>query len=46
MERRQESLWDVITDVTLEVGAFKRVVVADVAALNKCAQEAQVITVC
>ena len=34
MERRQESLWDVITDVTLEVGAVKRVVVADVAALT------------
>lgn len=34
MERRQESLWDVITDVALEVGAAKRVVVADGATLT------------
>lgn len=34
IERRQESLWDVITDVALEVGAVKRVVVADAAALT------------
>lgn len=34
MERRLENLWDIITDVALEVGAVKRVVVADAATLT------------
>lgn len=34
MERRQENLWDVSTGVASEVGAVKRVVAADAAALT------------
>lgn len=34
MERRQENLGDIFTDVASEVGAVKRVVAADAAALT------------
>lgn len=45
MERRKENLGDVITDVALEVGAVKSGG-GRCGHANKCAQEAEVITVC
>lgn len=45
MERKQENLGDIITDVALEVAAVKSGS-GRCGRANKCAQEAEVITVC